>query len=522
MLAVKKLITAFTTVAIMTSAFAMPCSAARIEAIKSTTVIDNGFDLNQGREWEDITNYYASYDEITFRTIAGEPVVLSIDGDDLHVEAASNINVLLSVRDDSRNVVGTSNGNGSQTVTPNPVRVNEVYMVQVKYMSQGITSNYTEIALTKKANGELTFVTSTCYDFNVERCSEWWTDEQSLQECLMPQNDAECDAPTVIAKANELTAGCTNDWEKTFAIYNYLVSECAYDYVLLDDDHYGYQDDATALIRRQIMICEGFGNTFTALCRAAGVPAAVSFGIGGSVDEFLLSDTYIGDEGCNHAWACVCLDGVWYSVDATWDNSNKFQGSSRETGHIIHGNPSYDWYLVPLEVFSMTHKICDADTIHGRPETGSAGTNATYEITRDGTITIYGSGELVLPYGCNGFRTVVFDENCTITSIGQNCFNDCDIIERVILPDTVTTICNGAFVTCEDLEYVYIPDGVTSIGRSAFDTCDELAYVYVPDSCTDIDTWAFDLCPRAIISVPSGVDLQLDDYYCEPYMVIYR
>jgi len=522
MLSVKKVVTALTAVTIMASAYAMPCAAARVEATKDLTVVDNGFNLNQGREWEDITNYYAPYDSISFVTTQGQPVVLSIEGNSLKVEAASNINVVLNVRDANHTSVGNSNGAGTQVVTPNPVRTNEVYMVQVKYTANGISQNFNQIALTKTAGGELTFVTSTCYDFNVERCSELWTDEQSLQECLQPQNDAECDAPEVIAMANELTAGCTTDWEKAFAIYNFLVSDCAYDFVSLDDDHYCYQDDAVSLIRRKVMICEGFGNTFTALCRAAGVAAAISFGIGRSVEEFLLDDTYLDDEGCNHAWACVCLDGVWYHVDATWDNSNKFQGNSRETGSIIHGNPSYDWFLVPLEVFSMTHKICDADTIHGREETGSAGTNATYEITRDGTITIYGSGELNLPYGCNGFRYVVFDESSNITSIGQRCFVDCDIIEQVILPDSVTTISNHAFATCEDLEYIYIPDGVTSIGTSAFDTCDELAYVYVPDSVTEFGTWAFDLCPRAIISVPGGSDLALNEYYCEPYMVIYR
>lgn len=524
MLMLKKVITTLTAVAIMSSTFTAPILADKVKVDSTKAVIDNSLNLNAGNSWENIANYYAPYDSITFRTTQGAPVTLSINDDELVVDASNqaSISLVLNIRDDNHVVVGSGSGNGYLAVAPNPVDENELYMVQLKITANGISQNYNQIALTRTSNGDLSFVTSTCYDFNVERCSELWTDEQSLQECLQPQNDAECDAPEVVAMANQLTANCTNDWEKAFAIYNFLVSDCAYDYVLLDDDHYGYQDDATALIRRKIMICEGFGNTFVALCRAAGVPAAISFGIGGSVDEFLLDDTYLRDEGPNHAWACVCLDNVWYHVDATWDNSNKFQGSSRETGHVIHGNPSYDWYLVPLEVFSMTHKICDADTIHGREETGSAGPNATYEITRDGTITIYGSGELSLPYGCNGFRRVVFDENCTITSIGEGCFHDCDIIESVVLPDTVTSIQDRAFSTCEDLEYIYLPDGLTSIGRSAFDTCDELAYVYVPDSCTNIDYWAFDLCPRSIISIPAGVDMDLEDYYQEPYMVIER
>jgi len=248
----------------------------------------------------------------------------------------------------------------------------------------------------------------------------------------------------------------------------------------------------------------------------------VSFGIGADSVDLVMSDAYLTDEGPNHAWAVVCVDGVWYHMDPTWDCANSYTGEDHANGTVNEGTPSHNYFLLPLEVFSNTHKICDADTIHGRPETGSCGDHATYEITRDGTITISGSGTVQLPYGCNGFRTVVFADDCTIDTIGENCFVDCDIITQVILPDTVTTIEDYGFNTCEDLEYIYLPDGLRNIGSCAFDYCDELAYVYVPDTVSSIGTWAFDDCPRAIISIPSGLDLQESEYYIAPYRIIER
>ncbi len=155
-------------------------------------------------------------------------------------------------------------------------------------------------------------------------------------------------------------------------------------------------------------------------------------------------------------------------------------------------------------------------------ETGSCGSNATYEISRDGTLTIYGSGEIKMPEGCNGFTKVVFDPDSNITSIGEDCFIDCDLLTMVILPDTVTKINDGAFYTCEDLEYVYIPEGVTYIGQEAFDFCDELAYIRVPDSCNEIGSWAFDDCGRLYLSIPSDLEGFNSGYYLDPMYIEVR
>jgi len=469
-----------------------------------------------------ISDYYADYSSVNFVTAKGNPIKVYIEGTALGVENTSGTSVKITVFDNNNNVVSTNSNNVSFTIDiADNIKPGVLYYLDMKY-TEGDVQSIQELALTRKDSGDLTFVNSTSYDFNVERCSELWTDEQSLSECLEPQNDVECDAPQIVQTAARLTEGLTSDWDKCLAIYTYMTTQFAYDYIQVDDDYYVYQDDAKSLIRRKIAICEGLGNTFVALCRAAGVPAAVSFGIGGDTTELVLADDYINDESPNHAWACVCLDGTWYHVDPTWDGGNSYEGNSFGTGHITYGSSGYNFYLMPLESFSLTHKICDADTRHGIESSGVCGESATYEISRDGTITITGSGKLELPEGLNGFWNVVFDEDCTIDIIGKNCFSDCDIITSVILPDTVTEIRAGAFETCEDLEYIYLPEGLVSIGDGAFDYCDELSYVYIPDSVTSVGEWAFDDCPRAIISKPEGLDINEDNYYVNPYMIIDR
>lgn len=524
MFKMRKLLSLVAAAAVSVNLAAYPVAAAvdSVKAEKSSII--SGLDPTVVPGALSIDNYYADYTDIMFRSKTGGQIKLYISGTQVGVETSCATGMTINVMDDRRSIVASSgpgnSGSFSFEVADN-LETNELYYMMFVLTADGLQSRYDDIAITKKDDGTLAFVKSTCYDFNVERCSELWTDDASLQECLQPQNDVNCDSPIVIATAQRLTQHCTDDWSKVFAIYDYMVNEFAYDYIQINDTYTGYQDDAATLILRKVAICEGLGNTFTALCRASGIPAAVSFGIGADAEEMVMADDYIRDEGPNHAWAVVCIDGTWYHVDPTWDCGNAYNGDAHDTGTRTEGDASYNWYLLPLELFSMTHKICDADTIHGIESSGQAG-DATYQISRDGTITISGSGTLSLPYGCNGFRTVVFDENCTIDTIGERCFTDCDIITSVVLPDTVTRIEDYGFNTCEDLEYIYLPDGLQYIGYCAFDYCDELAYVYIPDSITTIDSWAFDDCPRAIISIPQGIDLNEDEYYIEPFRIIER
>ena len=102
----------------------------------------------------------------------------------------------------------------------------------------------------------------------------------------------------------------------------------------------------------------------------------------------------------------------------------------------------------------------------------------------------------------------------TVTSIGNAAFQDQNLVEQIILPETVTSIndvnvfwyCRalrtinlpegltylaaGAFTMCTSLEEIVIPDGVTRLSKT-FRGCSSLRRVVIPDSVTSIDREAF-------------------------------
>ena len=392
-----------------------------------------------------------------------------------------------------------------------------LYYVIISYDAYDITvSNGNNIIF--KSGSNLYFWKSVNYDYNLITTSEMWTDEQSLKECLEPQNDVECDDPVLIEYSNQITAGAADDWEKVFRIYMYISSEMAYDLEEANTAGGGYQDSAVDIIRDGKGICEGFGNLFTALCRAQGIPACVEFGIGFADYEELTTRIPTSADYADHAWAAVYLGDKWHFMDPTYDISRYYSGP----GDVDTYSITTLYYMQPLEAFSNDHMILDADTCHGLPTSGSCGDNATYEITRDNVCHISGYGAIQMPDGVNCFDKIVFEEGSEITEIGESCFVDCDLITTVILPDTVKYIDIAAFNTCEDLQYIYLPEGLEYIGQEAFDYCDELSYVYIPDSVTDIGYWAFDDCPRLYLSVPSHLGDITDDYELEPMHIEYR
>lgn len=365
------------------------------------------------------------------------------------------------------------------------------------------------------SGGNLYFWKSPNYEFNLKSCEEMWTDEQSLKECLEPMNDIECDDPVLIGYSNQICNGATSDWEKVYRIYVFIAHEMAYDNEEAYSDSGGYQDSAVDILRDGKGICEGFGNCFVALCRAQGIPATVEFGIGMGTYEETVNYTPSPSDYSDHAWAAVYLGDKWLFVDPTYDMS-RFYNSE---GDIDVYEDATLYYLLPLESFSNDHRILDADTRHCQPVAGRCGDYATFELTRDGVCIISGYGKLEMPDEINGFNKLVFAEDCAIDSIGAYCFDDCDLVTTIVLPDTVTRIEEYAFDTCEDLEYIYIPEGCAYIGTQAFCYCDELSYVYIPDSVATIGEWAFDDCPRLYISVPNQWYNIASNYDMQPFHI---
>ena len=485
------------------SAYARRVLAAFLTAVMAVSVMPCPRVFADKKKFSPEAADFTSYELVTCE---GEPIKLGVENTSFTVEtdATNAFELALCTADDGKIVRRFKRQSGRFAIDLDGyMNRDRLYYVIVSYQLESVVFTQHDNYIFRGDDDKIHFYKSPTYAFNVERCSELRDDEISLKECLQPQNDIESDDPIIIEYSKQICGDATTDWEKVYKVYTYLTGVMAYDNTQTDKNNkMVYQDGSICLMRRGIAVCEGFGNVFTALCRAQGVPATVEFGVGLGTYQEMMADNLAEDETPDHAWAAVFVGGKWRFVDPSYDSANSYEGKSWDNGKIVEGDLSYSYYLLPLESFSYVHKICDADTVHGYERSGSCGKNATFEITRDGTLTIHGSGTIQMPYGVNGFNKIVFAPDSNITTIGKKCFFDCDLITSVILPDTVKEIGQEAFNSCEDLEYIYLPDGLEKIGQEAFDMCDELAYVRIPNSVKRLGNWAFDDCPRLYISLP--------------------
>ena len=104
------------------------------------------------------------------------------------------------------------------------------------------------------------------------------------------------------------------------------------------------------------------------------------------------------------------------------------------------------------------------------------------------TVTQVGdySGDIVIP------ESITFENSkYSVTSIGDDAFEDCSSLTSVTIPNSVTSIGSDAFWGCRSLTSVTIPNSVTSIGDLAFYECSSLTSVTIPNSVTSIGSDAF-------------------------------
>ncbi len=146
------------------------------------------------------------------------------------------------------------------------------------------------------------------------------------------------------------------------------------------------------------------------------------------------------------------------------------------------------------------------------------GTNLTWELTKDGTLTIEGTGAMAdytyntMPWGAHrgSINKVIIADG--VTTIGEYAFEYCDGLTSVTIPDSVTAINDMAFAECFSLTEITIPDSVHTIGSSAFNTCTALTSVIIPDGVITIRDGAFGFCTSLIsVSIPNSV-ITIDEF----------
>jgi len=106
--------------------------------------------------------------------------------------------------------------------------------------------------------------------------------------------------------ADVLTEGAATDRDKIEAIYDYVVTHITYDDDKIDSLRPGYIPDPAATLREGAGLCYDFASLTASLCRASGIPARLIKGYADTVNGY-------------HAWNEIYCDGVWLTIDTSYD-----------------------------------------------------------------------------------------------------------------------------------------------------------------------------------------------------------
>lgn len=109
---------------------------------------------------------------------------------------------------------------------------------------------------------------------------------------------------------------------------------------------------------------------------------------------------------------------------------------------------------------------------------GDSGSNVTWLLDDNGTLTISGSGKI------EDYRS----------DIDQPWYSNRSDITSVVIEPGVTSIGSQAFYECSNLTSITIPSGLTSIGEQAFGNCTGLTSITIPSSVTSIGVNVFYNC----------------------------
>lgn len=149
-------------------------------------------------------------------------------------------------------------------------------------------------------------------------------------------------------------------------------------------------------------------------------------------------------------------------------------------------------------------------------QSGTCGDNVFWILTNDGTLTIFGTGEMYNYTGSSdapwyGFESLIKKVviGNGVTSIGDAAFMNYDSLISVTIPDSVIRIGMSAFSSCSSLTSIHIPASVTTIVDNAFMRCVSLIGVWVdnenPAYCSDTRGVLFNKTKTTLIQAPGNI-----------------
>lgn len=161
--------------------------------------------------------------------------------------------------------------------------------------------------LIEKQEAELFYVSSTYYTAKIVGDAKimYREDAKTVEE-------KQLELSVAVKKALNMISGAKSESELARRIHDYIIRHCAYNI----GDGMPYSSTVYGCLVGGEANCEGYAKTFNLLASRVGLKSVLVTGT--------------TDDGENHAWNQVNIDGQWYNVDVTWDDTD-VSGVARRT-----------------------------------------------------------------------------------------------------------------------------------------------------------------------------------------------
>lgn len=190
----------------------------------------------------------------------------------------------------------------------------EITSLSVDYSRSGIYANGIVLCFTNietKAAGALLAAIRTGNESSLSKNDKWTLNE-------------------IRRISSELGLSKMSDIDKTYTVYNYIVTHCAYDSDASSSSHKAY-----GLLKNGKAVCDGYAEAFMLFMVVNGVEAEVITGK--------------ADSG-PHAWNQVKIGENWYNLDLTWDDP-----IDSTTGEDIPDHVFYKYFMLDDKEMGRTH-----------------------------------------------------------------------------------------------------------------------------------------------------------------------
>ncbi|HAH97635.1 MAG TPA: hypothetical protein DCL69_12175 [Firmicutes bacterium] len=175
------------------------------------------------------------------------------------------------------------------------------------------------------------------YRINPEACLT--VDPYAFAEYLAPEEGVESDHPSIINCASQVIGNARNPYEISRLLFSFVNSHMNYDLSASDN-----RRGALYALNSGRGTCQDYADLYVALCRAAGIPARLIYGLRYNTEEHgdLIGRRNVANR--HHVWTEIYLESYqWVPVEPTY--TYKLNGRKTISFDYYGTYPAHDLHI---------------------------------------------------------------------------------------------------------------------------------------------------------------------------------